>query len=479
MEMATTTTTTSEGHSESNEQQPADRSSSRHNSNSGGERQQQHPLATSCSSEESSTSSHITSDNHVHVIPAPIDTRNSSSNMEALSLRKHANSVDNMMDISFVNLREEDADILELGVEEKRMQDLADFDEDGRRLEATSHHRLSSASLTDLVEGLSLDGSFDHVLTSNNNSDASSNNNASCDIAGRPGVSPIRRSIHEESMPAIAEDSSITIPHSSSLEGMFRDGVLPQDDAENDDDDDDYFVGETSPESQSKDKVTADDVDVEALALRISSGRAHHRSVSFDRRMIESAQFAEAVGEDPSLLLQKIIEEDSSSDFDDDDIDEGGDMIGEVGEILEELEDYKTSIETVGSDLRDEDAGSPDVAAASSSSEENNNIEPKCVSTDLSRVSPKDQEEVCNRFLIERKQSFDRRDTDDSQLSLTGLTQKAKLEALNFQTCLKLRNGALRVGITPNYIAKLGWKYQINIIGMERICECIINTGKV
>jgi hypothetical protein len=416
MEMATTTTTTSEGHSESNEQQPADRSSSRHNSNSGGERQQQHPLATSCSSEESSTSSHITSDNHVHVIPAPIDTRNSSSNMEALSLRKHANSVDNMMDISFVNLREEDADILELGVEEKRMQDLADFDEDGRRLEATSHHRLSSASLTDLVEGLSLDGSFDHVLTSNNNSDASSNNNASCDIAGRPGVSPIRRSIHEESMPAIAEDSSITIPHSSSLEGMFRDGVLPQDDAENDDDDDDYFVGETSPESQSKDKVTADDVDVEALALRISSGRAHHRSVSFDRRMIESAQFAEAVGEDPSLLLQKIIEEDSSSDFDDDDIDEGGDMIGEVGEILEELEDYKTSIETVGSDLRDEDAGSPDVAAASSSSEENNNIEPKCVSTDLSRVSPKDQEEVCNRFLIERKQSFDRRDTDDSQL---------------------------------------------------------------
>jgi len=412
--MATTLTTPpSEEHdcsSESNNEQllPADSSSfSRNNNKSGGELS-----ATCCSSEKSSTSSHITSDTYVHVIAAPL----SSSNviMDA-PLRKHTNSVDNMMDISFVNLREEDADILELGVEEKRMQDLADFDADGRRLEATSHHRLSSASLTDLVEGLSLDGSFDHILTSNN-SDASSNINAICDVAGRP-FSPIRRSIiHEESMPVIAEDSSITIPHSSTLEGIFRDAGQPQDDAENDDDNDDYFVGESSPETQSTDNVTADDVDVEALALRVSSGRAHHRSVSFDRRMIESAQFAEAVGEDPSLLLQKIIEEDSSSDFDDDDIDEEGDMLGEVGEILQVVEDYRTSIETVGSDLRDEDAESPDVATASSSAEENNILEPKCVSTDLSRVSPKDQEGVCNRLVIERKQSFDRRDTDDSQL---------------------------------------------------------------
>ena len=419
--MATIKSTTSEEHdcgSESNEE-PADKKiiSSRHNNSSGGEQLQ--PLASTSCSESSAPNMYVS----VTAAP-PIDTCSNNIIIEGIHpLRKHSSSVDNMMDISFVNLREEDADILELGVEEKRMQDLADFDQDGRRLEASSHHRLSSASLTDMLEGcLSLEGcSFEQdVLPSSNSSDGASNNNASCDnIAGSSGgggASPVRRSIHDESMPVIAEDSSISIPHSSSasLVGIFRGGGHSQDDAENDG----YFVGESSssPESSSKDEVTADDLDVETLVIRISSGRGHHRSVSFDRRMIESAQFAEAVGEDPSLLLQKIIEEDSSSDFDDDDIDEEGGMLGEVDETLEELEDYKASIETIGSDdVRDEDAESPDVAAASSSQEESNNIEPKCVSTDLSRVSPKEQEEVCNLLVIERKQSFDRKDTDDSQ----------------------------------------------------------------
>jgi len=445
MEMATTTTTTSttsEEHGESIE------SADINNSSSCGVERRKKPC-----SESSLSTPHITGDHAAAVIAAPssIDTYSSSSNnntiiMEALPLRKHTSSTDNMMDISFVNLREEDADILELGVEEKRMQDLADFDQDGRRLEATSHHRLSSASLTDLVEGLSLEGcSFDHHHhhhDTSSTSDGYSNNNnttASCDIiAVGSGASPIRRSIHEDSMPVIAEDSSISIPHSPSCctaEGIFREGGQPQDDTaeqgiteqHDDENEDDYFVGLSSPESQPKDKVTADEVDIEALALRIASGRAHNRSVSFDRRMIESAQFAEAVGEDPSLLLQKIIEQDSSSDFDDDDIDEEGDMLGGEDEFMEELQDYKAStIETVGSsDVGDEDAAgsssSPDVAVAASSlsspsSEENNNTEPKCVSTDLSRVSPKEEEEVCNRLMIERKQSFDRKETDDSQL---------------------------------------------------------------
>eukprot|EP00986_Skeletonema_menzelii_P005696 scaffold2113_cov146-Skeletonema_menzelii.AAC.15 len=427
--MASTTTTTTSG-----EQQHGEEESGSINNISGGERRvQQH-----CSEEESSSFTPIAMSNsdHVSVSAAPvIDTTYSCPTNHAPPLRKHTGSCDNMADISFINLREEDADILELGVEEKRMQDVADFDEDGRRLENTSHHRLSSASLSSLVEGLSLEGSFDRHYDPTNSDGSNNTNSAANEVGGSSAAPNIRLAIHEDSsMPVIAEDSSFSIPHvSNSTEGIFRGGGAgggqPQDDhaekdTENDENDEsDYFLGE-SPEIQPKDRVNATEVDIEALALRIASGRAHNRSVSFDRRMIESAQFAEAVGEDPSLLLQKIIEQDSDSDFDDDDIDEGGDMLGGKEEFSEEsLQDYKPlSIETVGSISGEEAVGShsPDVAAGSTvsssappSSEEHDTLEPKCVSTDLSRVSPKEQEQVCNR---ERKQSFDRKDTDDSQL---------------------------------------------------------------
>lgn len=377
-------------------------------------------------------------------------------------LRKHTGSIENLLtDISFINLREEDADILELGVEEKADFDLADFDSDGRRLEANTslHHRLSSASLSDLLveEGLLVGGIDGSGITGNDVVDgegtkneytaspaiSSSSDNATAAAASsssdNSGASPLRRSLHyDESMPVIAEDSSITIPHhSSDLEAIHH--VHHQDgggDADENDSADDYYVG-GSPGSYNKNNnhskdnkpvITVDDVDVEALALRISSGRTHHRSVSFDRRMNESAQFAEAVGEDPSLLLQKIIEEDSSSDFDDDDIDEGGDMLI----ITDDIVDDEVVLEELGDshvvNARVDNVESPVVVEAttvtsasedsnSHSNSHSNSIEPKCVSTDLSQVSPKEQEEICNRLMMERRQSFERRESDENQLA--------------------------------------------------------------
>jgi hypothetical protein len=287
---------------------------------------------------------------------------------------------------------------------------LADFDSDGRRLEANTslHHRLSSASLSDLLVG-----GIDDGTTGDDN-----------DVAGGEGTYSYECN---ESMPVIAEDSSITIPHhSSDLEAIHLHPLHQDGDADENDSADDYYVG-GSPGSKDKPVITADDdVDVEALALRISSGRTHHRSVSFDRRMIESAQFAEAVGEDPSLLLQKIIEEDSSSDFDDDDIDEGGDMLiitedGDDEVVLEELGDSHVvaRVDNVESPVAVEAATvtSPSEDSNSHSNSNSNSIEPKCVSTDLSQVSPKEQEEICNRLMMERRQSFERKESDENQLA--------------------------------------------------------------
>ena len=428
MEMAAAVgVTKSEEHDVSNNEAADSSSSSQsiHNNCSGGEWRQR------CSEFSPSTTSHITSHDAL-----PVNNTNADANitnhpiiMEA-PLRKNTSSVENMMDISFANLREEDADILELGVEEKRMQDLADFDEDGRRLEDNSHH---STSMGDLVEGLSLEESFDRQ---DGNSDWSPSNNSSnaassCDvIAEESGASPIRRPIHDDFMPAIAEDSSFSIPHSSDhIEGKLYAGGQPQDDAEHDD----YFVGVPSPESQFyNDAVAAGDdneIDVEALTRRIASGRAHQRSVSFDRRMIESAQFAEAVGEDPNLLLQKIIEEDSSSDFDDDDIDEEGDMLVEGEEYMEELHQYTAlPIERVASsDDGDAEIAAAAAATSSPTSDESNNIEPKCVSTDLSRVPPNEEEPVCNIPEIEIYLSNDRKENDQGQISTGGSASVAPL----------------------------------------------------
>jgi hypothetical protein len=400
-----------------------------------------------------------------HTIMSDVLYNNNNNNNNDRPLRKHTASIENLTaDISFINLREEDADILELGVEEKADFDLADFDSDGRRLEANTslHHRLSSASLSDLLveEGLLVGGIDDGSCITGDDNDVddggegiSMNNeniiSSRSDIAtataasssnDNSGGSPLRRSLHhDESMPVIAEDSSITIPHHSSDLEAIHHYVHHQDggDADENDTADDYYVGgspgSSSNNNHSKDTkpvITADDVDVEALALRISSGRAHHRSVSFDRRMNESAQFAEAVGEDPSLLLQKIIEEDSSSDFDDDDIDEGvGDMLiitddGDDDEVvLEELGDshvVNARVVNVESPVVVVEATTVTSASEDSNSHNNSNsnsIEPKCVSTDLSQVSPKEQEEICNRLMMERRQSFERKESDENQLA--------------------------------------------------------------
>merc|ERR1712194_989108 len=87
------------------------------------------------------------------------------------------------------------------------------------------------------------------------------------------------------------------------------------------------------------------------------------RSGSFDRRMSESAQFAEAVGEEPdSLLLKKIFEEDSSSDFDDDEIDEGGKLLredeveGHLAHYTETLQDIAIAPENI---VTEQLAGTP------------------------------------------------------------------------------------------------------------------------
>ncbi len=457
MEMATTTTTTTNDHGDSIIEESSITDCS---SGGGGELRRQLHCTT-----ESPLSTHSHNDHDVLM-----DT---TYNSTAPPLRTHTSSIDNMLDASLMtmivnHLREEDADILEQGVEEKHMHDLVDFDEDGRRLDMSSshhHHRLSSASLTDLVESgcLSLEDSFDrhyqpplllHDSTATNRSDGNNNNDIILPDS-ISGTSPnIRRSNHESNdssiMPVIAEDSSIIIPQDDDphADTTFTEQPRQLHSDDNNTTDDDYFLGASSPETQPKPKLTTtndndDEIDLEALTLRITSGRAHNRSVSFDRRMIESAQFAEAVGEDPSgLLLQKIIEQDSSSDFDDDDIDEGGvDVLGEEEEefLLEELQqDYDANQEAssaineavVGSTSDDDvvvvvaedDAVvnaaslvlSASLAPLSSAAEgtdnnNNNNVEPKCVSTDLSRVSPKESEEVvvCN--------SNNNNNNDDSQ----------------------------------------------------------------
>ncbi|KAL7489922.1 hypothetical protein ACHAW6_016151, partial [Cyclotella cf. meneghiniana] len=200
----------------------------------------------------------------------------------------------NPCDAHVVNMREFDADILELGVEEKRREDLADFDENGRRSVRTK----SFSSLPeDITEDETKDGGCDDSSAAlDEDEDSTAAVAVEATLASRSTSFKTLRSGSGSllSMPQIAEDSAVS-SHEQKL-------------------DDDYFVGTSaSPEE--------DQIDHAALALRRQAGR-HSRSDSFERRSRESAQFAEAVGENSNLLLNKIIEEDSSSDFDDDDIDE-------------------------------------------------------------------------------------------------------------------------------------------------------------
>lgn len=167
-----------------------------------------------------------------------------------------------------VNMREVDADILELGVEKKRRADISDFDENGCR-------SVRSDSISSYPD------------------DENENEGAVACQSGE-GVSnkelvEIKSLKHVASMPKIVEDSAAS---------------------ETTDAEDDYLTAD----------IPSTDQDADVL-LKHHQGK-HARLDSFERRSRESAQFAAAVGENSNLLLNKIIEGDSSSDFDDDDIDE-------------------------------------------------------------------------------------------------------------------------------------------------------------
>ncbi|KAL3780412.1 hypothetical protein HJC23_004349 [Cyclotella cryptica] len=224
-----------------------------------------------------------------------------------------------------VNMREFDADILELGVEEKRREDLADFDENGRRSVRTK-------SFSSLPEEISEEETKDacgccccceeEVTTPRDDDDDDEKNKeeeqSTVAVVAEPPISSRTTSYKTlksgggsvHSMPQIAEDSTSSHP------------LLHEEKH-----DDDYYVGTsaTGPDDEQ--------VDHAALALRRQAGR-HLRSDSFERRSRESAQFAEAVGENSNLMLNKIIEEDSSSDFDDDDIDEVEEKEGGVDHVV-------------------------------------------------------------------------------------------------------------------------------------------------
>ena len=167
-----------------------------------------------------------------------------------------------------VNMREVDADILELGVEKKRRADISDFDENGCR-------SVRSDSIS----------SYPDEENENDGACAGPNGEG----VSNKGLVESKSLKHVASMPKIVEDSAA----SETI------------DAEND-----YFT----------DDIPSTDQAVNAN-LRHQKGK-HARQNSFERRSRESAQFAAAVGENSNLILNKIIEGDSSSDFDDDDIDE-------------------------------------------------------------------------------------------------------------------------------------------------------------
>lgn len=322
--------------------------------------------------------------------------------------------------MEFILIREVDADILEQGVEEKRGADLADFDDEGRRLEASE----SNVSLTELEseaiareEELDLSsrsaerGSSDGLIIMGDSVDESRNDLSPSSSAASSIAAIAAPPLHHTSsrkyiisassnndnisMPAIAEDASCHIPHPSSSDNILQpqshinDNIESVEPLESQSESNDYFLGATSPQSPPKPQIQIQDLEIdhEALARRIASGRAHHRSASFDRRMSESAQFAEAVGEElDSLLLKKIIEEDSSSDFDDDEIDEegGANLILHEDEQAELL-DYKDADgQHPPNQVDEQSAGEP-------SSEK---IEPTCVSTDLAQMSLQSPQEL-------------------------------------------------------------------------------------
>ena len=330
------------------------------------------------------------------------DAKPSSSSDRPLLLSHHSSSMPDFSTSATSLIREVDADILEYGVEEKQHADLADFDDNGYRVEKRE-------SIVRSESNISLSGS-EFQLDDNNNVDDVGDNNIIANIIESYQVeegSKPSTIIQDEStafetqnqnlappplplysissstdngdnscnnniMPAIAENKSCHIPHpeenynNNKTEQLTCESSPTETETETDADTNDWSCLDTispcSPSSYPTSKqlqvdqeihhdITYHDIATTAADGETDQGQSsneqhlrkhHHRSISFDRRINESAQFAEAVGElvEPNILfLKKIIEEDSSSDFDDDEIDEEGVGLGDdvnidVGEVL-------------------------------------------------------------------------------------------------------------------------------------------------
>eukprot|EP00580_Thalassiosira_gravida_P018226 CAMPEP_0201659996 /NCGR_PEP_ID=MMETSP0494-20130426/2724_1 /ASSEMBLY_ACC=CAM_ASM_000839 /TAXON_ID=420259 /ORGANISM="Thalassiosira gravida, Strain GMp14c1" /LENGTH=860 /DNA_ID=CAMNT_0048137711 /DNA_START=35 /DNA_END=2617 /DNA_ORIENTATION=- len=312
-------------------------------------------------------------------------------------------------------IREEDAYILEQGVEEKRGADIADFDEEGRRLEASK----SNGSLTDFenedVAGTGEEEELDVVKWNGNvddddddddgpiivgevdvnvddtvdefrydlvalyatNSRASptvhttpSRNHAISSSSAGTSTSTTTSSNDNFVMPAIAEDSlsfhrSPRQQHNHNSEDNSR----PQSHIADIHEPVEQRIEQPSPPNQ----------------MSSSFAGHHRRSESFDRRMSESAQFAEAVGES-ALLLRKIIEEDSCSDFDDDDIDEGENQEDDGGDDVDDDDDVLVD---EGEELQVVDGEGEHHFVPSGIPDES---KPVCASTELAQISLKEDE---------------------------------------------------------------------------------------
>ncbi|KAL3816648.1 hypothetical protein ACHAXA_000826 [Cyclostephanos tholiformis] len=278
------------------------------------------------------------------------------------------------------SIRQIDADILEQGVEEKWGAALADFDHEGRRMEPID----SNVSLVDLDDDdvarrefevcnrdvPSMVESVDESII--DLSPSSATYNAPYSHAGRTCAMTASSSCDNLSLPSIIEHSSCHVPQ------MVPDGTRPN--AYNRSISESFILLNDLTEQKQE-------IDHAALLLRIASGRAHNRSDSFDRRMSESAQFAEAVGEEPdSLLLQKIVEDDSSSDFDDNEIDEVGDMFMEHKDEQDELMDYG---DRISNEERTEVNAVDEKEMVESISI---GIVPTCVSMDVTKMSFREEE---------------------------------------------------------------------------------------
>jgi hypothetical protein len=280
------------------------------------------------------------------------------------------------------SIRQIDADILEQGVEEKWGAALADFDDEGRRMEPSDQ---SNASLVDMDDDdvarrefdicgpdvPSMVESVDESIT--DLSPSSAIYNAHYSHAGRMCAMTVSSSYDNLSLPSIIEHATCNVPNE------VADGARPQ--AFNRSISESFILLNDLTEQKQE-------IDHAALLLRISSGRAHNRSDSFDRRMSESAQFAEAVGEDPdSILLQKIVEDDSSSDFDDNEIDEEGEIFMVHKDDQVELTDYG---DRTSDGQKNEEVNAVAVLEEVGESD-SMNIAPTCVATDATEMALKEE----------------------------------------------------------------------------------------